>query len=85
MLDARESSRLSVLFDFERMRTRIYSRQGEMDLTSFIQLNIEYCYLSCVFYLLCRKSARSHLMRQLIETQEANPYGAYSLSFFCNG
>ena len=56
-----------------------------MDLTSFIQLNIEFSYLTCVFYLLCRRSARAQLMRQIIETQEANSYGAYSLSFYCNG
>jgi hypothetical protein len=68
-VDSKESSRLSVLFDFQRMNTRIYSKKGEVDLTSFIQLNIEYCYLTCVFYLLCRQETRTHLMKQIIETQ----------------
>lgn len=39
-VDSKESSRLSVLFDFERMKTRIYSKKGDLDITSFIQLNI---------------------------------------------
>lgn len=56
-----------------------------MDVTSFTQLHIEFSYLTSVFYLLCRKEVRAHLMRQLIETQEANPYGAYSLTFHSNG
>lgn len=56
-----------------------------MDLTSFIQLNIEFSYLTCVFYLLCRRTVKGQLMRQLIETQEANAYGAYCLNFYCNG
>jgi hypothetical protein len=65
-LDSKESSRLSVLFDFERMSTRIYSKKGDFDITSFIQLDIELCYLTCVFYLLCRKEARARLMIQII-------------------
>jgi hypothetical protein len=67
------------------MKTRIYSTKGDVELTSFIQLNIEFCYLTCVFYFLCRKEIRENLMKQIIETQETNKFGAYSLTLFSNG
>jgi hypothetical protein len=83
-IDSKENSRLSVLFDFERMKTKAYSSSPQ-ELTTFVQLNIEFSYLACVFYFLCRREPRQQLMRQILETKETNLYGAYSLNFFCNG
>lgn len=84
-MDPRESSRLSVLFDFKRMKTRIYTQRAETELTSFTQLQVEFCYLSAVWYFLCRREVKESLLRNIIETQETNDYGAYSLTLFCNG
>ena len=84
-VDSKETSRLSVLFDYERMKTKIYSRESAGDLTSFIQLNIEFCYLTCVSYFLCQESHRLDFMKQIFETKQTNRYGAYSMSFYCNG
>jgi hypothetical protein len=84
-MDPKESSRLSVLFDFKRMKTRIYTQRAETELTSFTQLQVEFCYLSAVWYFLCRREVKESLLRNIIETQETNDYGAYSLTLFCNG
>ena len=55
----KKSLRLSILFNFEANRTRIYSKKEETDITNFIQLNIEFSYLTSVFYLLCSRKAKS--------------------------
>lgn len=80
-----KSLRLSILFNFETNRTRIYSKKEETDITNFIQLNIEFSYLTSVFYLLCNRKAKSELLPKMIENQETNMYGCYSTHIWCNG
>lgn len=84
-MDSKECSRLSVLFNFDTLKPKIYSLQIESDITSFIQLNIEFCYLTCVYYFFCKTKIKQAVMPQIIETKYTNTYGAYSMNFFSNG
>ena len=77
--------RLSILFNFETNKTKIYTRKEETDITNFIQLNIEFTYITSVFYMLCWGAAKEMILPRLIENQETNNYGAYSTFLWCNG
>jgi len=57
---------LSVFFDFKRNKTRIYTTKAETDIASFLQLNVEYSYLTSVCYFLCRKDIKSHFIKHII-------------------
>ena len=65
-IDSNEKSRLSVLFDFRRTKTRIYTTKEDTDVTNFIQLHIEFSYLTAVCYFLCRKDMKRELLRNII-------------------
>jgi len=73
------------MYNFKSLNARIYTKTEDTDITYFIQTNIELTYLTSVFYLLCKKQAKNQLLKNIIETQEVNNYGAYSLKFYCNG
>ena len=57
-LDSKKSLRLSILFNFETNRTKIFSKKEETDITNFIQLNIEFTYITSVFYMLGGRQAK---------------------------
>lgn len=84
-MDSKKSMRLPEVFNFQTTRSKVFSKREETDITNFVQLNIEYSYLTSVFYLLCRPRAKSDLLPKIIENQEVNPYGAYSTYLWCNG
>jgi hypothetical protein len=81
-MNERKSLRLSILFNYETNRTRIYTKRDETDI---IQLNIEFTYLTSVFYLLCNRKAKAELLPRLVENQETNNNGIYSTHLWCNG
>ena len=84
-LDPKKTLRLSILFNYETNRTKIYTLKDGTDITNFIQLNIEFTYITSVFYMLGRGGAKERVLPRLIENQETNNYGAYSTYLWCNG